>query len=293
MSADIVPLKGTASGLNNRRGVILTLVAFAVFSGTDALVKLCAERLASPQVTLGGTFAAFLLLCAHAVATGGLSRLLPRQPGLAVLRAVLLAGDTLLIHYAFARLPLSEAYLLAFLTPILVALMSWLFLKERLTGSRWAGIVLGFVGVAIALEPGASNLNAGHVAALGSALLFALSLILLRKTRVEETDEALLSSLLVILMPLALLAGWMHGGLDPVRPLDGASMAGAGILLLAGHGLLIRAFRIGEASVVAPFQYSQIIWGCLYGALLFAAPIEIHTLAGAAIIIVSGWLVIR
>ncbi|WP_157790663.1 hypothetical protein [Agrobacterium albertimagni] len=67
----------------------MTLVAFAVFSGTDALVKLCAERLASPQVTLGVTFAAFLLLCAHAVATGGLSRLLPRQPGLAVLRAVL------------------------------------------------------------------------------------------------------------------------------------------------------------------------------------------------------------
>ncbi|WP_426128658.1 hypothetical protein [Pararhizobium sp. PWRC1-1] len=55
----------------------------------------------------------------------------------------------------------------------------------------------------------------------------------------------------------------------------------------------MRAFRTGEASVVAPFQYSQIIWGCLFGALVFGAPVEIHTLAGAAIIIASGWLVLK
>ncbi len=55
--------------------------------------------------------------------------------------------------------------------------------------------------------------------------------------------------------------------------------------------LLVRAFRLGDASVVAPFQYSQILWGCLYGALFFGAPVESHTLAGAAIIILSGWLV--
>lgn len=72
-----------------------------------------------------------------------------------------------------------------------------------------------------------------------------------------------------------------------------AIFSGTDALLLAGHGLLIRAFRIAEASVVAPFQYSQIIWGCLYGALPFSAPIEIHTLAGAVIIIVSGWLVLK
>ena len=60
-----------------------------------------------------------------------------------------------------------------------------------------------------------------------------------------------------------------------------------------GHALLVRAFRVGEASVVAPFQYSQIIWGCLYGVLLFATPVEPHTVLGAAIIILSGWLVLR
>lgn len=282
-----------AAPLNNRRGVLLILLAFAVFSGTDALVKLSAEHLPAPQVTLLVTIAAFVLLCGHAALTGNVRRLFPRAPALAFARALLLAGDTLLIHYAFARLPLSEAYLLAFLTPILVAVMSLFLLRERLSLAGWAGVVLGFAGVAVALRPGVAPLNLGHAAALGSAVLFALSLILLRKTEVEESDEALLASLFVVLIPLALAAALIDEGLSPVRLPQAALMTAGGVLLLAGHGLLIRAFRVAQASVIAPFQYSQIIWGCLYGALLFAAPIEIHTLAGAAVIIVSGWLVLK
>ncbi|MBW8319327.1 MAG: DMT family transporter [Arenimonas sp.] len=293
MSAEASSGRDTVTLLSNRRGVLLILAAFAVFSGTDALVKLSAERMPASQVTLFVTIAAFVLLCGYALVTGSIRRLFPRQPGLAFLRALLLAGDTLLIHYAFALLPLSEAYLLAFLTPILVAVMALFLLGERLSLAGWAGVVLGFAGVAIALRPGVAPLNLGHAAALGSAVLFALSLILLRKTRVEESDEALMASLFVVLIPLALAASLIHHGLSPVRPPEAALMAAGGMLLLGGHALLIRAFRIAQASLVAPFQYSQIIWGCLYGALLFAAPIEIHTLAGAAVIIVSGWLVLK
>lgn len=272
---------------------MLTLLAFAVFSGTDAIVKLSTARLPAPQVTLLVTIAAFVVLCLYAALTGNTRRLMPRQPKTAFLRAALLAGDTVLIHYAFALLPLSEAYLLAFLTPILVAVMSFVLLGERLSVTGWAGVILGFAGVAVALQPGSAEINLGHLAALGSAVLFALSLLLLRRTKIEENDEALLSSLFVVLIPLALAVASAHGGLVSVRPFDVALVVAGGILLLAGHGLLIRAFRIAEASVVAPFQYSQIIWGCLYGTLLFSAPIEMHTLLGAAIIIVSGWLVLK
>jgi S-adenosylmethionine uptake transporter len=67
----------------------------------------------------------------------------------------------------------------------------------------------------------------------------------------------------------------------------------AGTLGLAGHALLVRAFRLGEGSVVAPFQCRQIIWGCLYGVLLFAVPIDPYTITGAVIIIVAGWLVLK
>ncbi|WP_337184980.1 DMT family transporter [Shinella sp.] len=278
---------------SNGRGAMLVLAAFAVFSATDAIVKIMAATMPPPQVTFLFTTSALVLLLLHALATGRMHRLVPRQPALAFWRALLLALDTLLIHYAFARLPLAEAYLIAFLTPVLVAMLGFFLLRERLSAIAWAGVLVGFVGVVVALKPGVAPLNLGHAAAFGSAVFFAVSLILLRRTKMVETDAALVSSLLVVMSPVALAVALASGGLATIGTTNLAYAAGGGAMMLAGHALLVRAFRVGEASVIAPFQYSQIIWGCLYGAVLFASPVEMHTLAGAAIIAVSGWLVLK
>jgi len=293
MSVDAHVVPDVAGVRRNLRAAGLGLAAFAVFSGADALVKLLTERLAVAQVTFMVTLSALILLCAHAGLTGAGGSLLPRYPGLAVLRALLIAIDTLLIYYAFSLLPLSEAYLLAFLTPILVAVLAFVLLRERLSPLAWVGVVLGFVGVAIALRPGIAPLNLGHAAAAASALVFALSLLLLRKAKATETDHALVFSLLVVLAAVALSVAVVGGDLAPVGSMEIFFASAAGLFLLAGHLLLVRAFRMGDASVVAPFQYSQIIWGCLYGALFFAAPVELHILAGAAVIVISGWLVLK
>ncbi|PST18815.1 EamA/RhaT family transporter [Mesorhizobium plurifarium] len=283
-----------AAGMpRNLRAALLGFLAFAVFSGTDVLVKLLAERFDVPQVTFMVTLAALALLAVYAGITGTTASLRPRHPGLALLRAFLLAVDTLLIHYAFSVLPLSEAYLLAFLTPVLVAVLAFALLAERLSALAWCGVIAGFVGVAIALRPGIAPLNLGHAAAAGSALVFALSLVLLRCARTTESDLALVSTLLVVLAAVALAVSPVGGGLAPVGPGDLLIAFLAGLFMLAGHLLLVRAFRTGDASVVAPFQYSQIVWGCLYGALFFAAPVELHTVAGALVIVLSGWLVLK
>lgn len=272
---------------------LTVLCAFAVFSATDALVKLLAQSIPVPQVTFMVTAAGLSMVTGSAVVTRRGGALWPRHPQLAFLRAGLLAGDTVLIYYAFAALPLAEAYVLAFLSPVLVAVLAFVFLHERLSRLGWIGVLLGFAGVVVALRPGVAPMNLGHVAAIGSALLFAVSLVLLRRTHATESETALVASLLVVLSLLSFLLVLAGGGFEAVSPMDMATVTAAGVLLFAGHALLVRAFRIGDASVVAPFQYSQIVWGCLYGALLFGAPIEIHTLAGAAIIIASGWLVLK
>jgi S-adenosylmethionine uptake transporter len=295
MSADAsTDLAVTAdAGRSNARAAGIAVLAFAVFSGADALIKLLAIDLPAPQVTLVTTVVGLVLLFLYAAARGRLPDLMPRHPGLAVARALLMAGDTILIHYAFKLLPLSEAYLIAFLTPILVAVLSFLLLGERLSRLAWLGVVLGFVGVTVALRPGTAELNIGHLAAFGSTVFFALSLLLLRRAKAAEKDEALVASLLVIMTPVTLLTVLGSTGFSAMGSNHLAIAVIAGILGLAGHALLVRAFRAGEASVVAPFQYSQIIWGCLYGALLFAAPVEPYTIAGAVIIILSGWLVLK
>ncbi|WEZ82119.1 DMT family transporter [Rhizobium sp. 32-5/1] len=278
---------------SNLRAVLVVLVAFCAFSATDALVKLLAQRFAVPQVTFMVTAAALALIVAQAGLTRNANVLRPRYPGLALLRALLLAADTLLIHYAFATLPLAEAYLLAFLTPVMVAILAFALLGERLSTLAWSGVLIGFLGVAVALRPGVAPLNLGHAAAVGSALLFALSLVLLRRARTDESDSALVATLLAMLTMIALAIALINGGLAPVSGRDVALACLAGALMFVGHMLLVRAFRIGDASIVAPFQYSQIIWGMVYGAVLFAAPVELHTLAGATIIILSGWLVLK
>jgi S-adenosylmethionine uptake transporter len=147
-------------------------------------------------------------------------------------------------------------------------------------------VLLGFSGVIVALQPGATALRFGHIAAVGSALLFALSLVLLRRTKATESDTALVASLLLVLSVLSFAVTLTRGGFAAVTPTDIAIATAAGLTLFCGHVLLVRA-------VVAPFQYSQIVWGCLYGTLLFGAPIETHTLVGAAIIVGSGWLILR
>lgn len=295
MSADasVAESDGAPVVPSNGKGALIVLVAFFVFSATDAIVKIMAGTIPAPQVTFLITATALILLLVHALVTGRVRRLIPRQPSLAFWRALLLALDTLLIHYAFATLPMAEAYLIAFLTPILVAMLSFVFLGERLSRIGWLGVLVGFAGVAVALKPGAAPLNLGHLAAFASAVLFSLSLILLRRTKMAETDEALVASLLVVMTPVAFAVAAVSGELKPLDlPLFGYAVAG-GVLMIVGNALLVRAFRVGEASVVAPFQYSQIIWGCLYGVFLFSTPVEMHTLMGAAIIIFSGWLVLK
>lgn len=285
--------EAAAPGRSNMRAAGIATISFAVFSGADALIKLLAIDLPAPQITFMTTVVGLVLLLAYALAKGTLRNLVPVHPGLAVLRALLLAGETLLIHYAFKRLPLSEAYTIAFLTPTLVAVLSFFLLGERLSRFAWLGVVLGFVGVTVALRPGAATLNIGHAAAFGSTFLFSLSLLLLRRAKTAERDEALVGSLLTVMTPVTFLTVLGSTGFSAISGNQLGITLIAGILGLGGHALLVRAFRVGEASVIAPFQYSQIIWGCLYGALLFASPVDPYTIAGAVIIILSGWLVLK
>lgn len=268
------------------RAILLAAGAFAVFSLTDALAKWLSRDLPVAQVGLMVTAIALGLVLV--AARGGLR---PRQPRLALLRGALLAADTLLIFYAFSRLDLTEAYALAFTAPLLVALVSTVFLQERLRQRGWLGVGLGFLGVLVVLQPQTQQLNAGHLAALASALAFALSIVVLRRVDAEEKDGAIL---FVVLLMIALTAAVLTGG--DLMPLDAAQAAVvglAGVLMALGHWLLIRAGRLGAASLVAPMQYSQLIWAALWGAALFGSPLGPALLAGAGLIILSGWLVSR
>lgn len=277
---------------HNLRAALIAFIAFAAFSGADTIVKTLSARVGVYETTLLLSVFAFIFIVTHGLISGQGKRLLPTYPKLAFGRALLLSMNTLLIYYAFSVLPLAEAYVLGFMSPILVALIAFLFVGERLSGRGWLGVLLGFAGVVWVLQPGAAPLSSGHMAALGSALFFAIAQVMLRRAKSDESDRALVVALMLMQIFFAGLLTLYH---EVIRPewLDLGLAALGGGLIACAQTMIVKAFRLGSASIVAPVQYSQIIWGLIYGAVLFNAPVEIHMLAGAVIILISGWLVLQ
>lgn len=277
---------------NNLQAALIAFIAFTAFSGADTIVKTLSARIGVYETTFLLSVFALLFIVSHGALSGQVRQLVPSYPKLAFGRALLLSMNTLLIYYAFSALPLAEAYVLGFLSPIFVAVVAFIMVGERLSLRGWIGVILGFAGVIWVLQPGSATLSAGHFAALGSALFFAIAQVMLRRAKNDESDKALVLALLIVQSVFAGLLALYNGLVQPVWQDLGLAVLGGGLIAFA-QTMIVKAFRLGSASVVAPVQYSQIIWGLFYGALLFNAPVELHMLVGAVIILISGWLVLQ
>jgi drug/metabolite transporter (DMT)-like permease len=273
------------------RGIGFAVLAFALFSFSDAFVKWLAAAGYS-VFQLSTTFALFALLPVAwlVVRAGGLKTLKARRPLWVGARAALLAADTLCAYYAFARLPFAETYAIFFGTPMLVTALSVPLLGEKVGWRRWAAVVVGFMGVMIVLRPGFAELGAGHAAAIFAMVLFALSLLMLRRIGGEESSAAMLSWVLLALFlvsaPLVPAVFVMPGAVDLVL------MAAGGLLLGIAHVAIIEAFRAAPASAVSPFHYSQMIWAVLLGLFVFDELPDFWVAIGSAVIVGSGLFIL-
>jgi S-adenosylmethionine uptake transporter len=262
------------------------LIAFSIFSCADAGVKWLTERYSVFQIIFVSnlfTLIPVALLIRH---EGGIHNLRPRHPWLVGLRSILLAIDMVLVFYAFVELPLADAYALIFAVPMVVTALSVPMLGEHVGWRRWSAVVVGFIGVLIVLRPGIAELKPGHIAALASALFFGLSLILVRRMGKDESTAGLIFWMVVAL--LAVSAPVLPQVYVPMSWIDLGLMAVLGLLSGAGHLMLIRAFRLAPSAIVAPFHYSQMIWGVILGLVLFGDIPDKWVISGSAVIIGSG-----
>jgi drug/metabolite transporter (DMT)-like permease len=268
------------------RAVVLALASYACFSTADALVKLAAARLPVEQIALLVCGFALLPVLFLVRGAGGLAALRPRRPALVLARGVLTALCALAAWRAFALLPLADAYAILFLAPILVTAFSALFLGEPVGIRRWSAAAVGFLGVLLMVRPDFAGLGAGHLLALAAAALGAASFCVLKKIGNGETSAAILfvlfTSIAAIAAPGAIL-GW--------KPLDAESLlwvALAGLLQGSGQAALVLATREAPASLVAPFQYSQMLWAVLFGLLIFGDRPAPMLFVGMALVVGSG-----
>lgn len=271
---------------SNLRGALFALAAFGAFSLHDAVAKALGAFYHPIQIVFFGALLGFPLITLGLIGQGG-GGLRPVHPWWNALRTVALMSVTLNAFYAFATIPFAQAYALIFATPLIITALSVPMLGERVGPRRWAAVLLGLVGVLIVLRPwGAADLSLGHLTALISAFSGALVALIMRKIGQDERSAVFL--LYPMLANVVLL-----GALLPLvyRPMPLAHLGGMALVAvgsLTAMGLMILAYRAAEAAVVAPMQYTQMLWAVGLGYVVFDERPDAATLAGSAVIALSG-----
>ena len=188
--------------------------------------------------------------------------------------------------YAFSKLPLAQVYAILFAAPLLITILSIPILGEQVRLRRWVAVLIGLCGVLVVLRPGAEPLTLGHLAALVAAVGGALASIIVRKIGKDERSVVLLIyPMMTNFMIMGAALPFVH---QPMTMEHLGGIVVMSIMALIGSALVIAAYKAGEAVIVAPMQYSQIIWASVFGALLFGETMDFATLLGAVIIIGSG-----
>jgi drug/metabolite transporter (DMT)-like permease len=215
------------------------------------------------------------------------SRELPLQ----LARGVLLLGASLCFFNALKFLPLAEVTALTYLSPMLVALLSAVFLRERLTALRVAMIAAGLLGMLLIVRPGGEIFHGAALLALAAAGFNAAFQILTRKLAAEDARVTLVYPAIVGTVLMSFAAPWT-GIEQPIPWVDVALIVVAGLVGTFGHFLFILAFQRAPASGLTPFTYVQLVWATVVGWAIFGRLPDAFSLAGMLVIAGSGLAVV-
>ena len=268
------------------RGIALIL-ASTVFLGTsDVTAKYLSATLPSIEIAWI-RFVAFALIMVPAMLPGSpLYALHTDRRGLQLMRGVALLGSSLFFISGLRFLPIAEASATGFVSPLFVTALSILFLSERVGVRRWLATAVGLIGVLIILRPGSGAFHPAAVFPLVSALAWACTLIMTRM--MSGRDRAITTMtyssiagvcVLSALVPFVWVTPSWHDILFGIF---------IGIASTAGQWIVVLAFRYADASVLAPFSYTQLLWVSILGFVIFGEIPDIWTVVGAVFIVASG-----
>ena len=261
-------------------------LAMMMFSATDGAAKYLSSDIAPQQIIFLRFVIVLILILLFCIYRGQWNILKTTQPTLQILRGLLLAVCSLIFYFALKYLPLELCAAIGFVSPLFVTALSIPFLGERVGLRRWIAVLIGLLSVLMILRPGGVSFQLAMLLPLGSSLCWAMALVLTRLMRGSEQALTVLAwSSLVGVAAVSPLV-W------PVWVTPNASQWTILILLGVFNGLgqylVIRAFMLASASLLAPFSYSIIIWSMLIGLIIFNSFPDGITLVGTAILIAAG-----
>jgi drug/metabolite transporter (DMT)-like permease len=269
------------------KAIGLMLLAVIAFCVMDTVMKLFAPHYPALQITALRGGASLPFVVAPLLLQGRLLELRPVRFPMHLLRAVLMLVVLLGFIYGIRTLSLADAYAIFLSAPLIVTALSVPLLGERVDWQRWLAIAVGLVGVITMLHPTASHMiSLGALATLVAATTYACNQIALRViTRSDSTSNVVfwMIGLLTLFAGLMALPGWV-----PIRREDWPLLIVLGLFAAIGQQLLTEAFRYAAPSVVAPFEYTALLWGMVADRLVWGVLPGARVYLGGGIVIASG-----
>jgi drug/metabolite transporter (DMT)-like permease len=268
------------------RGIALILASTVFLGASDVTAKYLSATLPSIEIAWI-RFLVFALIMVPAMLPGSpLYALRSDRPGLQVMRGVTLLSSSLLFISGLRFLPIAEASATGFVAPLFVTALSIVFLGESVGVRRWLATAVGLIGVLIIVRPGTSAFHPAASFPIVSALAWACTMIMTRMMSGREHAITIMTyssivgvCILSALVPFVWVAPSWHDILFGVF---------IGVASTAGQWIVVLAFRYADASVLAPFSYTQLLWVSILGFLTFGEVPDIWTVSGAVFIVASG-----
>jgi len=281
----------SAPAQSHLTAALFGLAAYAVFSTHDLIIKYLGTLYSPFQIVFFSALFSFPIITLILIRDQNPGTLRPVHPWWVALRSLSGATAAVGAFFAFTKLPLAQAYTILFAAPLLITVLAIPILGETVRLRRGIAVVVGLIGVLIVLRPGSAEIGVGHIAGLISAVAGAMTSIIMRKIGSEER------SVVMIVYPMmtnfVLMACALPFVYRPMPLHDLAYSAVTAAMVLLAMTFLIRAYRYGSAIIVAPMQYSQILWATLFGVLFFDETPDRMTLVGAGVIMLSGLYILR
>ncbi|HEX7641118.1 MAG TPA: DMT family transporter [Burkholderiaceae bacterium] len=274
------------------RAIAAVLSANLLFSFMDMALKVLSGHYPAMQVAALRGLTSLPLIFPYIAWRRAWPGLFKVRWPLHLLRGVFAIGMLVLYSYALRTLSLSAAFAICFVAPLIIAALSVLVLKEKVDAARWRAIVIGFVGVLVILRPGFSHsFGLAGFSALGTALLYAFNALTVRVLAKTDSIESMVFWFAVLLAAGAgalAIPEWV-----PLRAEDTPTLICLATTGFAAQILITYGYRHGEASAVAPFDYTALVWCAAIDWVVWQTFPDGYTLAGAAVIVASGIYLVR
>lgn len=274
----------------HKRGILLMLVAMLLFTLNDAIGKWLVASYPVGQLLAIRSFAALLVLVPLAWRNGDLKRMFfLERPLLQLVRMVLVIIEVSSFYWAVKFLPLADVFMFYLASPLFLTAFSVIILGQHVGLRRWAALLIGFVGVIFIFPPSAAAISWPALIALGGSLALALMLTLARS--LSASGGLTLITLQTLGVGLAGAATIPFAWVTPDLT-DLSLLCLLGFVATTGHFLMNSAVTTAPSAVVAPFQYTSIVWAILLGYLIWNDFPTTQALMGATLIVSSGLFVL-